>query len=134
MLILELSAFVLEIPNNYYMLISHWLFITRSRLMQADWLNQDNNAVANLHTYLPYCSTIVIYLSFFLIYILYLHRNRRSDRIDYESSFPSATQPASRSSSNNSSRNKFSHIETVSVKAEENICELPAFIPYTKKT
>ena len=36
------------------MLLSHWLFITRSRLMQADWLNLDNNAVANLHTYLPY--------------------------------------------------------------------------------
>ena len=134
MLILELSAYVLEISNNYYnMLLSHWLFITRSRLMQADWLNQDNNAFANLHTYLPYCSMIVIYLGFFF-YILYLHRNRRTDRVDYESSFPSATQPASRSSSNNSSRNKFSHIETVSVKAEENICELPAFIPNTKKT
>lgn len=47
------------------MLLSHWLFITRSRLMQADWLNLDNNAVAKLHTYLPYCSTIMRYLSFF---------------------------------------------------------------------
>ena len=66
MLILELSAYVLEISNNYYnMLLSHWLFITRSRLMQADWLNLDNNAVANLHTYLPYCSTIMRYLLFF---------------------------------------------------------------------
>ena len=58
MLTLELSSYVLEIPNDAYThsVNSDWLLNTHSRVLQADWLTLETNEKATLNINMPYCS------------------------------------------------------------------------------
>ena len=62
-------------------------------------------------------------LSLYFIFQSICCRNRRSNLIDYESAYPLPSQLRA-----NNIRSKFSHIEKVSVKAEENICKLKKLV------
>ena len=57
MLTLELSALVLEIPNDAYTTLSRNLIgcsTLRQEYLQADWLIGQNNEKATLHINMPY--------------------------------------------------------------------------------
>ena len=56
MLRMELSSYVLEIPNDVYYTrsISYWLSNIQSRALQADWLILENNEKATLNINPPY--------------------------------------------------------------------------------
>ena len=67
MLTLELSSFILEIPNDAYTTLSQsdWLFNTQSRVLQADRLMLENNEKATLNINMPYfCWWFVWLVSF----------------------------------------------------------------------
>ena len=57
MLTLELSSYVLGIPNDGYQhsVNSDWQFNTQSRVLQADWLMLENTEKVTLNINMPYC-------------------------------------------------------------------------------
>ena len=61
MLTLVLSCYVLEIPNDVYTTLSvnsGWLCNIQSRVLQADWL-LENNEKATLNVNMPYRDLIL---------------------------------------------------------------------------
>ena len=45
----NIGVIFIFIPNGIYLLLSHWLIIFQSIVLQADWLILDNNEKGTLH-------------------------------------------------------------------------------------
>ena len=62
MLILGSSSYLLEISNGIYLLLSHWLIIFQSIVLQADWLILDNNEKGTIHINMHYQGELRFFL------------------------------------------------------------------------